>query len=1126
MELSVLCKPRMGTLLRKWLLIMRITTLLLLITALHTHASMYSQNVTLSARDIPVDRLFHQLKQQTGYSFLWDEQLLPKTQKVSVNVKNALLSEALLQAFASLDLTYKVQGKLIYIVKSPVKNIAEWQAAFVPPIVTLRGRVVDSALRPLEGAAVQLKELKKGTTTNEKGEFVFTNVTEGSYTVEVLLVGYDKQTKSVTVNAQAGISLFTMRVAVNNLDETVVQAYGITSKRLNTGNIEKVKGEDLNRSPVTNPLAALQGRVAGVQITQSSGVPGAGFKVQIRGRTQLDKFNSASDEPLYILDGIPLATGNSRVSRISSAISGFDANNGGISPFNSINMADIESIEILKDADATAIYGSRGANGVVLITTKKAKSGATRFNLTAQAGGSKAPLPDLLSTKEYVAMRLEAFKNDNIVPNNSNAYDIKLWDTTRDNNLAKQLIGGTARFSTAQASLSGGSPNAQYLIGASYSRETDVYPGEMPNTRISSHFNINTRSNNQKFLAQFSGSFTSAVNKTVQTDLASKLNLPPNFLLYDSTGNLAWNEKNVIVDNPLAQLLQKYTAKQDNLLANVQLSYRVLPNLVVRTSVGYNDVKVNEVAIQPIAAQNPTKVNPTGLSQFGNNNFKSWIVEPQIEYNLYKGKGKLDLLAGGTVQSQRNDGYNFTVRDYTTDEFLGSLTGVTGTSVSSTASNLNEYKYMAFFGRANYNYNNKYIVNFSGRRDGSSRFGPNYRFSNFGAVGGAWLFSSEDFMKSLPLLSFGKLRASYGITGNDKIGDYKYLDAYGSNAFSPTYQDSAALIPLGLFKPDLHWEKSVKLEFGLELGLLNDHIMISAAWYKNRTSDPLVVYPLPLTTGFSSVTANLNGVRIDNNGVELGINTVNIRNKKFEWITSLNLTFPKTKLVAYPGLAQSSYATQYVIGQPLNIVYVARYLGVDPKTGLGLVEDKDKSGGFSIAGDGSFMLDTDPDFYGGLTNTFRYKGFTLDFLLQFTKQMGRSWLASLATQGFGQMSIGGMQNLPHVALDRWQKEGDEARYQKFTTTTTASNTLAGNYASYYSDLGYMNASYLRLKNISLSYMIPSAITSKVKLSSVRVFLQAQNLLTFTPFKSTDPESAFLNRVPPLRTLTAGFQLTL
>jgi hypothetical protein len=207
-------------------------------------------------------------------------------------------------------------------------------------------------------------------------------------------------------------------------------------------------------------------------------------------------------------------------------------------------------------------------------------------------------------------------------------------------------------------------------------------------------------------------------------------------------------------------------------------------------------------------------------------------------------------------------------------------------------------------------------------------------------------------------------------------------------------------------------------------------------------------------------------------------------------------------------------------------VFVAKYLGVDPTTGLGMVEDKDNSKGFSISTDGSFMLDTDPDYYGGLTNTFRYKGFTLDFMLQFTQQMGRNWLGSLATQGFGIMPIGGMQNLPHVALDRWQKEGDVARYQRFTTTTSASNTLAGNYASYFSDLSYMNASYLRLKNISLSWVFPTAWTSKAKLSAVRIFLQGQNLLTFTPFKSTDPETTFLNRLPPLRTLTAGFQLTL
>ncbi|HWV67615.1 MAG TPA: hypothetical protein VN105_17270, partial [Chitinophaga sp.] len=429
----------------------------------------------------------------------------------------------------------------------------------------------------------------------------------------------------------------------------------------------------------------------------------------------------------------------------------------------------------------------------------------------------------------------------------------------------------------------------------------------------------------------------------------------------------------------------------------------------------------------------------------------------------------------------------------------------------------------------NYNYDDKYILNFSGRRDGSSRFGPNFRFSNFGAVGGAWLVSSEPFMQALPAVSFAKLRASYGITGNDKIGDYKYLDAYTSYIFYPTYDNQTAFTPSALFKPDLHWEKNLKLEVALETGFLKDRILFSAAWYRNRSSDPLVQYPLPGTTGFGTITANLAGVLVQNSGFEFTFTSNNIRTKNFEWVTHFNLTVPDNKLLRFDGLDQTSYASSYQIGRSLNLVYIAKYAGIDPNTGLYTVEDLNKNGTFQVTastkgGDLQPVFDTDPQSYGGMTNTIRFKRVTLDFLLQFTKQTGVNWM-SYMTSGFTYMPAGGMQNLPYIALDTWKQPGDDAAFQKLVTANSgASNSLSGWNAAYYSDLRYGNASFLRLKNISLSYDLPSAWLKKAKISSLRVYGLAQNLLTWTPMKVVDPETAWLNRLPPLRTITAGVQV--
>ncbi|MCK7556819.1 TonB-dependent receptor [Chitinophaga sedimenti] len=325
-----------------------------------------------------------------------------------------------------------------------------------------------------------------------------------------------------------------------------------------------------------------------------------------------------------------------------------------------------------------------------------------------------------------------------------------------------------------------------------------------------------------------------------------------------------------------------------------------------------------------------------------------------------------------------------------------------------------------------------------------------------------------------------------------------------------------------MFKPDLHWEMNKKLEVALELGLLKDRILFTTAYYQNRSNDPLVNYPLPSMTGFTTVTANLAGVMVENKGWELSVAAENFKRKNFSWTSNFNITFPTNKLLRFPGLAQSSYATTYKLGRSLNVIRAARYTGVDPVTGLFTIEDFDKTGTFS-SGDYQFLGDKDPDFYGGLNNTIRYKQFQLDFLLQFTKQVDQNWISGM-TSGFTIIPVGGLLNLPYLALDPWRAPGDKKELQKYTTRTSASTSLQGNYAAGYSSALYTDASYLRLKNVNLSYTLPSAIARKIKMQSVQVYTQAQNLLTFTNRKGMDPETVFLYKTPPLRTVTAGLQL--
>jgi len=721
----------------------------------------------------------------------------------------------------------------------------------------------------------------------------------------------------------------------------------------------------------------------------------------------------------------------------------------------------------------------------------------------------------MLNTQQYLAMRNEAFTNDKLTKTNTNAYDVLLYDNTRYTDFEKLLIGNNARANDAQVALSGGSEYVQYRFNTGYHKETTVWPGDKSSDRVSFSFNVNTMSANKKFTANITGNYSISNSTLTAVDLASAVVLPPNYRLYDANGNISWNEGgfNDSRDNPLSQLNQQYLSTMANLNANIVLNYKLLKDLSLRSSFGYNSTQNNDQRLTPINAQNPSKATLVGLAGYGNNQYKNWIVEPQLQYVKNISKGKLDVLAGATFNQTNKSSQSINSSGYTSDDLLGSLTAATTITAANTAS---QYNYQAFFGRVNYNWEDTYIANFTGRRDGSSRFGPNYRFSNFGAIGLAWIFSSEPVLKQNKILSYGKLRASFGSTGNDQIGEYTYLDAYKA---ANTYTDSSTLMPSKLFNPNLHWERNDKLEFGLELGFLHDRILLTTSVYRNIISDPLVAYGLSKTTGFASIVQNLEGVKVQNLGLELTLTTRNIDKGNITWSTDFNFTLPKNKLLAYPNLATSTYATTYAIGEPLNRIYAAQYTGVDPTTGLYTVKDVNGDG-LANSADYATLGTKDPKYYGGINNTFTYKRLSVSFFFQFTNQIAKDWrVGSLLNPP------GTVYNVPTIALDRWQNPGDVTNIQKFTTTAGSITGTSGYYAAYFSNAFYVDASYLRLKNAYISYSIPTKVLSAIHISSFKLYVQGQNLFVITPYKGADPETQSFTIMPPLRTVTAGLQLT-
>jgi hypothetical protein len=429
-----------------------------------------------------------------------------------------------------------------------------------------------------------------------------------------------------------------------------------------------------------------------------------------------------------------------------------------------------------------------------------------------------------------------------------------------------------------------------------------------------------------------------------------------------------------------------------------------------------------------------------------------------------------------------------------------------------------KYNYAAVFGRISYNYAEKYIINLTGRRDGSSRFGPGRQFANFGAIGAGWIFSEEKLIKDhLPFLSFGKFRGSYGITGSDQVGGYRYLDSYTPNS-AFTYQGMNGLTPTRLFNEDFGWEANTKLEGAIELGFFKDRLTVSASWFKNRSSNQLVEMPLSPATGNANVQANLPAT-VQNTGWEFMATSTNIRNKKFTWKTNFNVTVSRNKLIAFPGLAQSSYANSYIVGQPVTILKLFRFAGVNPTTGI--YQFISKSGTLTSSPayntDNTIIFHPNPDFYGGMQNSFSYKGISLDIFMQFTKQRGKNLLVGWKS------NIGTMSNVPLVFLERWQKPGDVAEIQKYTQQFGATATAQS--AANNSDQGWQDASYLRCKNVAISYTVQPKWIKKAHLKSARIYLQAQNLFTFTNYDGADPETQGLV-LPPMKTVSGGFQFSL
>ena len=1082
-------------------LFMKISLLALLFSCFATFAAFSSsaQNLreikaSLSEETTSLKEALRQLQQQTKFRFTYLSSDVNPLKAVHVSKKSNNLASLLDDLLANTDLQYQQVGQSIVIKKLGTKPTA---AAQTDP---LKGKIRDEHGNALPGVTIRVKGSEVTVLTDAEGNFQLPASKVKNPVLVASYLGY--QSLEFTYHADAqGQLVWNLAPDLGNIDEVTVIAYGTTSKRVSTSSTAGVNSELIARSPVNNPLEALQGRIAGLEINSSSGLPGSAFTVRLRG---LNSANEGANEPLYIIDGVPY---------FSESLNMFTGDNGRQSPLAAINPADIERIDVLKDADATAIYGSRGANGVILITTKKGKSGSTRFNANVYTGAGKVTNQiEMLSTAEYLTLRREAFANSNESPS-AELPDLNIWSATEDRQWQKELLGNTAKLTEANFSISGGSELTNFLLSGTFRNESTVQPGDNGYKKGSGMLTVGHRSSNNKFSVTATANYTGDFNNALSTDISQYYNLPPNLPIYNENGQYYWYGT---VQNPIAFLDRRHETKNKALLTSTNLRYSPIAGLNLSANLGYNNTTLNQLQMYPLSSFSPETASATNFSYFGNSSIGSYNIEPHASYTFQLGKGTFDALVGGTWNERIRDGLSLHAEDFSSDALLNNISAAV--TVRPRAANYYKYRYQAAFARLTYNYANKYIVNGTFRRDGSSRFGPDRRIGNFGSVGAAWVFTEEKGLaEALPFLSFGKLRGSFGTTGNDQIGDYGFLETWSSTTYP--YGGISGFYPTRVANPAYSWESNRKLEGGLELAFLAGRLTLNVNHYFNKSDNQLIQSVLSPQTGFTGFTANLEGI-VENRGWEFEVASTNFKTPDFEWTTSANLTVSRNKLVAYPGLEGSAMASKYAIGHPLDVVFGYKFTGVDPQTGIAQFADLSGDGAVKNELADMYPMGTHlPKFFGGINNSFRYKNFDLSFLVQFVKLEGEGL-------NFGYMApaaLGIMTNFDKSALDRWRNPGDITDIPR--AASRSNDPAYSSYNTFYrhSDAQWVDASFIRLKNLMVSYDFTSLLPA-LKAERISLYAQGQNLFTLTKYDGFDPETQG-RVVPPLKYYTVGLRFT-
>lgn len=1065
---------REGFLNKRNLRVMKLVILLLTVNCLHISAKVTAQDVTLKERNVQIEKVFKQIYKQTGYQFVYTSDLLKNAKRVDIDADHAPLSEVLAVCFKGQPFTYIRVKKAIVLRPKPARP--ETFPVNVDPI-SLSGRVTDSLGNPLVGVTIKVKGGSSGVVTDGQGNYSIVVPDDGI--LEVSYIGYVPV--EIPVRGKGTINI-KMHQEVSALNQLVVVGYGTQKKGDLTGAITSISNEDLVAFPAATAVQALEGRAAGVAVQSVNGAPGADYRIRVRGATSIN----ASSDPLLVVDGLV----------------------GGLMP----PPDDIASIEVLKDASASAIYGSRAANGVVIITTKTGVSGKMAINLhSSYSFQREINRLHLLNAREFAQYINEA--------RNADFYDL---DSVKTNTDWQDLIFRPGYTQNHQLSISGGSEKIKYYVSGVYFGQDGVVKNSgfdrlslASNLKfeIARNFNIVLNSSIQNIKQSLVPTQTGggATNEGV---VAAAERFDPNLGITDENGVYTTSKVGIAAfANPMAIITGRVEErKKSSIQENVKAVWDITEALTFNSTFGMVIETQHDGAYDSHITN--TGINMDGLGRLSYSRQSNYLTEQYLNYRYNKKeKNSFDLTAGYSYQKFENESFGASSAGFISDVLSYWDLGA-GTNLQAPSSNYTESKIASFYGRLNYNYDRRYFFTFTGRFDGASQFSAGNKWSFFPSGAFSWNISNEKFYPQNSILSVVKFRASYGLTGNQAIGPYESLARISPTFFVLNNASVSSVRPSAIANKDLTWETTAQLDVGFDFELAQGRIDVAADYYYKKTHGLLFSVPIPAFSGYQNRLENLG--EIGNKGIELQITSDNLVGA-VKWSTSLNLTFNQNKVLSLPNngadiiYASAPSFTGAVensilrVGHPVGSFYGYVYEGVYQngdkiipggsfETSAGGEKFADLSGdGVLDSKDRAIIGNPNPNVIWGINNDFSYKGFSLNIFFQ-GSQGGD--ILNLVNMELDRLS--GNSNATTAALDRWTPEH---------TKTDVPKAVAGRVPRT-STRFVENATYTRLKNVSLGYNIASISISKLNIKSAYIYVSGQNLLTFTKYSGVDPEVAY------------------